>query len=283
MASRLRSAVRSAIVRASPTLAANLKLWRRTRRLAREEPTDRWTGSIGVDYREPEQLERLRSWTRYSGVFAALRDDPTVNRGTSGGPVENGWYATPDAEVYAAMIGDLRPRRVVEIGGGFSTRIARTAVRELGIGCSITVVDPEPRTDVADVADRVLRVPIQRVDVAELELEPGSILFVDSSHVALPGGDVPHVYGVLIPGLPAGSFVHVHDVFLPFDYPAHARRALYNEQYLLHALLSSSRRYRVELSSHLLSRRYPDELGAVIPGTRPGSGGSFWFAVERDG
>lgn len=276
MASRFRSVVDSALTRVSPTLAAHLRLWRRTR----SQRAVTWSGELGVDYREEEQLRRLEGWDRYAELFSALRADPSINRGSPGGPVSNPWFPSPDAEAYGAMIGDLAPRHVVEIGAGFSTRVARRAIDALGVRCRITVVDPSPRADVDDVADVVVRERIQAVDPARLPLEDGTLLFVDSSHVAVPGGDVPYVYGRIVPRLPAGAYVHAHDVFLPFEYPRHARGLLYNEQYLVHALLSSSPRYRVLLATHLLSSRHPGALARAIPGIGPRTGGSFWFAVE---
>lgn len=277
---RLRAALDAGLTRLSPRLAAHAKLWRRTSAVDRAPRRRRWTGYAGVDYREQEQLERIRGWDRYADLFGQLRRDPAINLGGATGPVRNPWFATPDAEVYAAMIGDLAPRAILEIGAGFSTRVARRAVETLGLACRITVVDPAPRADVSGLADEVVRERIEAIDPSHLPLDEGSIVFVDSSHVSVPGGDVPFVYGTLIPALPSGATVHAHDVFLPYDYPPRPRRSLYNEQYVLHALLSGSPRYRVLLATYLMSALHADELARVVPGTERGSGGSFWFRVE---
>lgn len=279
----LTAVFRRAVSRLSPRLAAHLKLWSRTgeRGRAREEfPT--WDGGGGVDYREGEQLERLRRWGGYGELFAALRRDPAITRGVPGGPIRNPWFATPDAEVYAAMLADLRPREIVEVGAGFSTLVARRAVRELGLDSTITVFDPFPRTDVTGAADHVVRLPIQRADVDSIGLSERGVLFVDSTHVTVPLGDVPYVYNCVIPRLPPGATVHVHDVFLPFDYPEPQRRRLYTEQYLVHALLSGSDRYRVLFATYLMGRAHPEELDAAIPMGDGAVGGSFWFRVEPE-
>jgi hypothetical protein len=246
----------------------------------------RQLGHVGFELDEVAQLERLRGWTRLGAVFHALRTDPRINTTRFGEPsIHNGQYATPDPEVYAGMLADHEPATVLEIGAGFSTLIARRTIEELGLGTRIHVIDPEPRTDVADVADRLLRRRIEDVPVADLPLEPGSFLFVDSSHVTRALGDVPHLFNVVIPALPAGVVVHVHDVFTPFDYPGAYRARLYSEQYVLQALLAGAAgRFHTLFATHWMTRAHLGEMRAVFgDGVAADDGlygASYWFVTR---
>jgi hypothetical protein len=246
----------------------------------------RQLGHAGFELDEAAQLERLRGWSRLGDVFHVLRTDPRINTTRFGTPsIHNGQYATPDPEVYAGMLADHDPATVLEIGAGFSTLIARRTIGELGLGTRIHVIDPEPRTDVANVADRLLRRRIEEVPLAELPLEPGSFLFVDSSHVTRAFGDVPHLFNVVIPALPPGVIVHVHDVFTPFDYPDAYRARLYSEQYVLQALLAgAAARFHTLFATHWMTRVHLEEMRAAIgDGVAADDGlygASYWFVTR---
>jgi hypothetical protein len=117
------------------------------------------------------------------------------------------------------------------------------------------------------------------------ELDAGDILFIDSSHVIRPFGDVLVEFQEIIPRLAKGVLVHIHDIFTPFDYPEkwlRRERRLWNEQYLLEVMLAHSDRYRTLLAMNWLSREHPIELSkafpilANFPECEPGA---FWFEV----
>jgi hypothetical protein len=184
------------------------------------------------------------------------------------------------------MIGDRRPAAIVEVGGGFSTLVARRTIDHFGLDTRLVVVDPQPRIDVARQADELVRERIEDTDPARLPLGADDILFIDSSHVVRSRGDVPWLFNALLPAAPPGAVVHVHDVFLPWDYPDVMRLRLYGEQYVLQALLSHSPRYRTLLAVHNLCRRHPDALRDAIGDWRAQApelyGGSFWFEVTSD-
>ncbi len=246
---------------------------------------DRVLPHPGIDLRTDDALARLERWRGdHAELFAALRADAAINpEGQSRGYVRNPYFATPDAEFYAALIADRRPSAIVEVGGGFSTLVARRTIDHAGLATRLVVVDPEPRTDVAAHADELIRARIEDVGAERLPLDRDAILFIDSSHVVRPLGDVPWLFGELLPAIPAGTLAHVHDIFLPWDYPDSMRLRLYGEQYVLQALLSHSPRYRVVAAVHDLCRRHPDALRAAFGdwlAHEPGLyGGSFWLEV----
>ena len=239
----------------------------------------------GVDLREGDQLSLLASWEgRFDALFACLRTDPEINTAGEGAAyLHNGQYPTPDAELYAAMVGDHKPARIVEIGAGYSTRIARRTIDELSLHTELVVVDPEPRADVSASADTLLRRRIEEVNPDILCASDRSLLFVDSSHVSRSGGDVPFIFCRLIPELPPGTLVHVHDVFLPYDYPPAYRRRLYSEAYVLWALLARNSSCQVKFATYFMVRNHPQVMQRVF-GTVVGTadkyiGASFWFVL----
>ncbi len=289
--------VQMVIRRVAPSLAREreasryVRDWVMPRESGHRDPSPhvpgRLLGHAGLDLHLAEQLERLARWREsYCRVFEELRCDPRINTQCLGKPsVHNGTYPTPDAEIYAAMILDFCPRRIVEIGAGFSTRIARRAVRLLSERCSITVIDPEPRTDVTGDADEVVLRPVEETSTTPILRGERGLLFIDSSHVTRSGGDIPYLYNVLLPSVPVGTVVHVHDVFLPYDYPVQYQTRLYTEQYVLHALLAHGERYRVVFATHCMSRHHPDAMravfGDVVALEDPYFGASFWFEVQE--
>ncbi len=248
-------------------------------------PTD-YIGCAGIDMHTSEQIERLKRWKKeYSDIFAALKSESLINTWKGDSYLDNGYYPTPDAEIYAAMILDTQPRSIIEIGGGFSTIIARAAVNKLNNRCRIVVIDPEPRTDISDFADEVIRARIEDIKLDACPVQEQTLLFIDSTHITRAGGDIPFIYNCVLPNAPVGTTVHVHDICIPYDYPAIYQEWLYTEQYVLHALLSHTTRYRVLLAAHYMTRQHPEIMRDVfspIVGKRDrNSGFAFWFRVQE--
>lgn len=236
-----------------------------------------------------EQLVLVRNWEspRHQQLFHLLRTDPRINTNPFGhgqAAVHNRFFPTPDAEVYAAMILDRRPRRIIEIGSGYSTRIARAAVQYGKCSTEITVIDPSPRADVAEYADHVILSPVESSEAKRQVWTPEDLLFIDSSHVCRIRGDLPFLFCEVIPALPAGALVQVHDIFIPYDYPNVYDEYCYNEQYLLYCTLSNTPRYRTIFSTHWLSREYGQAMrttfGALVGVDPLLFGASYWFEVQ---
>ncbi len=243
-------------------------------------------GHAGIDMRVEEQIETLKRWKRtYSEFFKALRDDPNINTLCPGeGHIHNNFYPTPDAEIYAAMILDKKPENIVEVGSGFSTIVARKAVEELGNECRITVVDPEPRTNVTSCVDKIYRCLVEDIEPGSIPTGGETILFIDSSHVAKSRGDIPYLFNRLIPTMSPGAVVHVHDIFIPYDYSYMYQDRLYTEQYVLQALLCNSGSYRVLMANHFMARTYPEvmqqTISEIVGKDDLYYGASFWFGIE---
>jgi hypothetical protein len=246
-------------------------------------------GHAGFSLKVESQLELLESFRRpeLQALFQGLRNNGEINIGLGGrefksqGLIHNGFYPTPDAELYAAMIAWARPETIIEIGSGYSTVIARSAITHLGLKCDIHTIDPQPRRDIANMADRIEYKPVEQSSLADHQMAESTLLFIDSSHVCRSDGDLPFLYCRILPMLPAGVLVHIHDIFVPFDYPDNYFERFYTEQYLLQALLAQSTKFEVVLATHYLSREHAAAMQAVF-GPAVGDdplffGASFWM------
>lgn len=245
-----------------------------------------WFDEYGLEFNLPGQLLRLKRWGQdYQPLFNSLRADPSINKECLGETyLYNEYYPTPDAEIYAAMILDIKPEQIIEVGSGFSTLIARKSIEAAGLSTRITVIDPSPRTNVSKAADRVLSKFVEDLEISEIGISNNTLLFIDSSHVCRGRGDVPFLYCNLIPKLPSGVFVHVHDIFLPYDYPIVFLKKWYTEQYLLYPLLLQSERYELVFTTHYLSRKHAQEMqatfGPIVGADNRFFGASLWFRIK---
>jgi predicted O-methyltransferase YrrM len=193
----------------------------------------------------------------------------------------NNMYGPGDAAVYRAMLHELRPRRIVEVGSGYSTAIALDEADAAGFSeLEITCIEPFPNRllGLLGSADRgrltLLRQPVQDAAPTSYEqLGPGDVLFIDSTHVVKAGSDVVYLLLHVLPRLAPGVAVHLHDVFWPFEYPATWLREHrdWTENYLLHAFLIGNASWEIMLFSSWLWRCHPDMIPESIAKEEPGS------------
>jgi len=181
-----------------------------------------------------------------------------------------------EAQALHAVVRHFKPRRLVEVGSGISTRCSLAAAamneRDGAPRCEITCIEPHPRPwlETADV--RLIRDQVQHLDFALFEaLEPGSLLFIDSSHTVKVGGDVNYLILEVLPRLRAGVIVHFHDICLPYGYPPDVLTALEQPQetVLLHAFLIGNRNVEILFSLSQLHHDRRDCLKEVFPEYSP--------------
>jgi hypothetical protein len=172
------------------------------------------------------------------------------------------WFPRLDAAAAYAMVRTTKPRRIVEVGSGHSTRFMARAVRDGALDTRITAIDPAPRASLAGLDVQWIQSPVQRVP-AFPALAEGDILFIDSSHQLKPGSDVDFLLNAVLPLIPPGVRVHFHDIFIPDDYPEHWSWRRYNEQAAVASLLERNL-FRVEFASHALVTRSPEDLPPVV-------------------
>jgi tetratricopeptide (TPR) repeat protein len=146
----------------------------------------------------------------------------------------NTWFPPLDAMSLWAILRRSNPEQFVEIGSGMSTKFARRAVVEFGLRTKLVSIDPQPRNIIDSLCDQIIRRPLEQCSLDSFEqMRPGSILFLDSSHRTFQGSDVTVFFLDILPRLQPGVLVHIHDIYLPYDYPSGHLPRMWNEQYML--------------------------------------------------
>lgn len=238
----------------------------------------------GLDLNEEAQLALIDQFDFADEIEAFPEDDD--GRGFY---FNNPSFGSGDAEILYDMIRHFKPKRVVEIGSGHSTRIARAAIKaneqdDPSYSCRHVCVEPYEMPWLADYDVELVRERVELVDDALFEtLESGDILFIDSSHMIRPQGDVLHEFLHLLPQLKPGVLVHIHDIFTPHDYPEDwvlQLRRYWNEQYLLEAFLTLNHQFEIIAAVNWLAHNHRDRLRRAAPrlAREPArEPGSFWI------
>jgi len=187
----------------------------------------------------------------------------------------NGFYETVDAEMAYSVVRSEKPARIIEVGGGYSSRVLATALEsnqhETGQKGELITIDPFLERGAANFYDNalVLQKSIQEVKLELFEsLGEGDILFLDSSHVVAIGSDVVREYLEILPRLRRGVLVHVHDIFLPRDYPRefiYRNLCFWSEQYLLQAFLTFNPQYELLWGSSAMALSHRELLDEALP------------------
>ncbi len=186
------------------------------------------------------------------------------------------------------LISEFKPKRYIEIGSGNSTKVAFKAKTEHNLSTEIISIDPMPRAEIDNLADKVIREPFENLDLNFLdELDENDILFVDNSHRILPNSDSMVFFLEILPRLKPGVIVHIHDIYLPYDYPQFMCDRFYSEQYgLAMYLLANPIKYETVLPCYFIFE--DEELSELISpiwnhenlkGVEK-HGGSYWIKIN---
>ena len=201
----------------------------------------------------------------------------------------NGFLPGLDMVTIYTLIVHFKPKRYFEIGSGNSTKIAWQAKNHHSRHTKITSVDPMPRSEIDSLADEVIRKPFEQIDLDDiLNLQENDILFIDNSHRILPNSDAMVFFMEVLPRLNKGVIVHIHDIFLPYDYPQEMCDRFYSEQYgLAFFLLSNPGKYQTLLPNYFISQ--DPELSEIcnpiwehknLHGVEK-HGGSYWIKIAE--
>jgi predicted O-methyltransferase YrrM len=257
-----------------------------------ELPDSVWdvpTELVGIDMALDSQLRLLESFESFADEYARLQ--PLVNRLAPAElpfEAENRFFGPVDAESLYCMLRTLRPKKVIEVGSGESTRVSLAALAMNGDGAEFVAVEPYPSDALRLLLQgrgSLLEVPVQDVP-NELfsSLTEDDVLFIDSTHVVRLGSDVVLEILEVLPRLRPGVVVHFHDIFLPSSYPREWPRTLgryWTEQYLLQAFLAFNEAFSVVFAAAYVASRDSRSLKRVFPTYSPARPpGSFW--IRRD-
>ena len=241
----------------------------------------------GIVWNVAGQLRLLASFSYNDELATVSRQE----RGRYEFYMENGAFGSGDAEYWYNLIRLKKPKRIIEIGSGFSTRMARRALKaneleDTGYHCEHILIEPYEHEWLEELDVTVIREKVENSDMRMFEkLEADDILFIDSSHIIRPRGDVIFEYLEILPTLDVGVIVHIHDIFSPKDYPAEwivDEVRFWNEQYLLEAFLTSNSDWRIIGALNFLRHHNYGELKAKCPFlTEDREPGSFY--IQRVG
>ena len=197
----------------------------------------------------------------------------------------NCWFGDGDGTAYHSMIRYFNPKRIIEIGSGFSTAIALDTLEFWNVRSKITCIEPYPKRlySVIKESDKkkinIIEDFVQNVSISEFQkLEKNDILFIDSSHVLKSGGDVFMEYLQIMPQLKSGVIIHIHDIFYPFQYPPECTSGgrPYTEAFLLHALLMDNPYYEILFWGNYVGNHHIKEYKSHLK-TISDFGCSFWM------
>lgn len=188
------------------------------------------------------------------------------------------------------FLNEFKPKTYIEIGSGNSTKVARKSIKDNQLATKIISIDPFPRANIDHLADTVIRKPLENMPDYSMitnDLQANDILFIDNSHRCLPNSDATVCFLELLPLLKPGVIVHIHDIYLPYDYPQEMCDRFYSEQYVLAAfLLANPKKYEVLFpgifvseDAHLAKQLEPIWQSENTKNVEK-HGGSFWFRVN---
>jgi hypothetical protein len=245
----------------------------------------------GIVWEPDKYLANLRELANYTPAQSWARNrtaDPMKFN------LENTSFSYMCASVLYGMIRKNRPKRIIEIGSGNSSKVIRQALldnadKNSDYSARYTIIDPYCAFDEAqfhDVNGKILKIPVEESDISLFtELEENDILFIDSSHTVRIGGDVNFEILEILPILCGGVAVHFHDISLPYEYPRvyatnPAFRMFWTESYLLQAFLAFNQEYEILLPLAFLENEFLRDVRSCFPAMEKPvdwSSGSFWI------
>ena len=224
----------------------------------------------GINWNTTEQLEILEKFIFHH----ELADTPQDRPNTLKFYLNNDLFGSGDAEYWYQLIRSIKPQRIFEIGSGNSTLIAINAIRnnqkdDPSYKCKHICIEPYEMPWLEESNVSVVRKKVEEIDLNFFsELQENDILFIDSSHIIRPQGDVVFEYLELLPSLNKGVIVHVHDIFSPKNYPKQWLEnevRFWNEQYLLEAFLSHNTSWKIIGALNYLHHNHYEKFKSIAP------------------
>jgi hypothetical protein len=229
-----------------------------------------------------KQLSNLKSISSLGTVFNEERVEDKFYFS------RNDQFAEGDSFVYSGVLKLVQPRKVVEIGSGFSTAVLYDTKAELNRLSEIVLIEPYPDRLMSllelDPSTRLIQSNVQDVPIEVFSsLRAGDLLFIDSSHVAKTNSDVLYEIFSILPNLAKGVWVHIHDTFWPFEYPeAWIRQGRsWNELYFLRSWLAYNKKVSIQFFNHYLFSEQNKAWREQIPGSIVNPGGGLWLRLDR--
>jgi len=240
----------------------------------------------GIDFNLSVQTELLESFHFQD----ELLEKPIESVSKPTYYYNNGSFSSGDAECYYSLIRKFKPKRIIEIGSGYSTLIAHEAIIEnnkenQSVQTQLTCIEPYEMPWLSQIDVNLIREKVEDIGTEFFkQLETGDILFIDSSHMIRPQGDVIYEVLEILPQLNSGVLIHFHDIFSPLNYPEKWLKEefrLWNEQYLIEAFLSHNSEFEIIVAMSYLTQHCNDKMHSAFPVFKKqnpnGMPGSLWL------
>ncbi len=240
---------------------------------------------IGISFNDEKQLKLLYNFLEYREEYNLIPDHPSEkDYEFSFNNIAFDWL---DALVYYCIIRHFKPKNIIEVGSGWSSKLAAQAAIRNG-STQLTCIEPFPQEFMKKGFPGLTKLYVDDVEDLPLsvfsKLENCDILFIDSSHTVKTGGDVNYLFLEVLPRLKKGVLVHIHDIFFPFDYPEGwvvKEHRFWAEQYLLQAFLMFNQDFSIIFANNYLGHKYPKQIKSVFPKSSSHRGGSIWIRRNR--
>jgi predicted O-methyltransferase YrrM len=244
-----------------------------------KESTD---GVKGINLMTDEQINLVKQFEDYYSEipFSEKKSDDKRYY------FENPYYSYTDAIFLYSMIRNYKPKQIIEIGSGYSSAVMLdTNERFFNNSINLTFIEPytERLKSLLNENDyentTIIEKDVQGVQLEVFEkLNPGDILFIDSTHVVKTGSDVNYIFFEILPKLKKGVLIHFHDIFYPFEYPKDwvFMGRNWNEDYFLKAFLMYNNEFEIKLFSHYLHKHHKNVF-ANMPLCLKNTGGNLWL------
>jgi len=237
---------------------------------------------LDIEWNIAGQLEVANEISAYVPELADVPHNPTGDPGVY--CWNNSFWNNADALVQYGLIRSRQPKRITEIGCGWSSLLLVKALRKNETPCAVTQIEPYPNPEIFNSlpADWVhYKCILQRAPIEVFgRLEAGDFLLYDGSHCSKVAGDVNWFFFRVLPRIKSGVLIHLHDILFPYEYPEEwifKRGQTWNEQYVLQAFLMNNQKYKIVIANRYLFTHCEKELDALYQGIQPSHGVSFWM------
>jgi len=234
-------------------------------------PSSLWNGPVYARAWQDVNVDDYTSLLESVLVHSAeLANTPSDNHSGEGFFWDNPMFPPLDAIAYYGIIRELRPNKILEVGSGYSTHLAVKAIERNGHG-AISSIEPYPGSHLVSISNRLSHLANCAVQDAPMSmfdtLEAGDILFIDTTHTLKAGSDVNHLLFEVMPRIKSGVYIHIHDFFVPYEYPKEwydEIGIIWNEQYAIMAFLMNNSKYKVILPNYLASVEHSEPLSLKL-------------------
>lgn len=260
-------------------------------RTLKDELWTKYSELVGIDINEKYQLELLSVFSKFKTEYDGLPLNYSPGLKPYDYYIKNGAFESVDGEILYCMIRYFKPRKIIEIGSGYSTRLSALAIlkneeEDKNYRGELIAIEPYPNEILKSgfpglsqlIAGRVQDIPLTEF----MQLGENDILFIDSTHVLKIGSDVQYEYLEILPRLNKGVIIQIHDIFLPAEYPKKwvlEEYRFWNEPYLLQAFLAFNHSFQVLWAGSFMHLKHPDKLESAFNSYNRNEvwPGSFWM------